>query len=263
MYGEPADVDMSEVPHDRQVPGNAHLAVDNEHQFHVPIVTWAGDRAALIDYLPGDHLFVSAVEGKHSDNVALGPFPSMGATTGALRAGFGDGVVDGSGMIATMNAGGKLLVSNSQSGGYSYAESALLNQDMQRAYKFRSTECYSRGANPNVVSMDYAFVESNDEHAPVSGELWLETWDMPLPEPVVDHEWDGNSLKITILKSAWFFPGQTAFEINPALTEITEARQMGWREMVLTFADPSKVHGATVSFTTKNVFYNYHVAFVA
>ena len=178
----------------------------------------------------------------------------------SLRSGYGDGVLDGSGMIATVNQSGALLVANSQSGGYSYSEHALLNQDMPKAFWVRATECYSRGYAPNMVSMDYAFLEADDVHNPVSSELWLETWDMPLPEPVVAHEWNGERLAIRIEKSAWFFPGQTSFEIYPANTEIANVDVKGWREVELTFVDPKHAHDARITFTTKNVFYYYQAS---
>ncbi|TPV98123.1 MAG: hypothetical protein USCAAHI_02453 [Beijerinckiaceae bacterium] len=108
-----------------------------------------------------------------------------------------------------------------------------------------------------MVSMDYAFVESDGDGHPLSSELWVDTWDMPLPEPVVSHAIQGDKVEITIHKSAWFFPGQTAFQLEPANTFITRVDYNGFREVVLEFDDPTQIRGTKITFDTKNVFYFY------
>lgn len=80
---------------------------------------------------------------------------------------------------------------------------------------------------------------------------------MSLPEPVVQHTFANNVLKIEITKCGWFFHGQTSFEIQPANTFITKVTMNGFREIELEFDDPSQIPGAVVSFETKNVFFHY------
>jgi hypothetical protein len=52
--------------------------------------------------MPGDDLAVAAVEKSGGSYHSSVPFPSMSASYPGLRAGFGDGELDGSGMISTM-----------------------------------------------------------------------------------------------------------------------------------------------------------------
>lgn len=257
-FSEIKDLNLNELEIDEELPANAPVSIDNEQNFHVPLLVKKESAVILIDYHPDDDLYVAAIEAAAGENVSLTAFPSMGTSGGGLlRAGFGDGVVDGAGMIATINKGGELHVANSQSGGYSYAEKAHLNYDMQKAFRFRATECYSRGAAPNMVSMDYVFVESDDGENPLSSELWLETWDMPLPKPIATANWIGDELEIRIQKNGWFFPGQSSFEIYPANTEITSIDFTGWREVRLKFSDKKRIKNAKIMFSTKNVFYYY------
>lgn len=256
-FGPATPLDLSSVPHDTELLANAPVTVDNTYHFHVPTAVTGDGGTTLLDVLPDDDLAVAAIAAPSGAAYALLPFPSKGAMVGGFREGFGDGNVDGSGMIATLSVGGRLLVSNSQSGGYSYPAEATLNHEMQTVVGFRATECYTRGAFPNVVSMDYAFVESDDAGRPVSADLWIDTWDMPLPEPVLKHTFSNGVLRIEILKCAWFLHGQTAFEIEPANTFITKVTMTGFREIELEFDDPSQVPGSVISFETKNVFYHY------
>jgi hypothetical protein len=67
---------------------------------------------------------------------------------------------------------------------------------MQQIYAYRQSECYARGARPNTVSMDYIFVETDDAGRPLSSEMWLATWDMPLPEPVLSYDLTGDKLRL-------------------------------------------------------------------
>ncbi|MCV0439295.1 MAG: hypothetical protein K5880_11730 [Hydrogenophaga sp.] len=250
-------LDLSAVSYETELPANAPITVDHTHQFHVPVAVTGDGQTTLLDVLPDDDLVVAAILTPGGTGHSLAAFPSKPKMINGFREGFGDGVLDGSGVIATMSAGGRLLVSNSQSGGYSYPSEATLNHEMQTVFGFRATECYTRGAVANAVSMDYAFVESDDAGQPVSAELWIDTWDMPLPEPVLHHTFENGVLKIAITKSGWFFHGQTVYEIEPANTFITKVTMNGLREVELEFDDPTQLPGSTVSFETRNVFYHY------
>src|SRR5260221_11367048 len=89
-------------------------------------------------------------------------FPKSPAQAGLLWK--GNGVTDGIGIIATTIAEGKLLISNSQTGGFLYPPERTVNYDMTLMFAFRATECcYTRAQSANMVSMDYLFIESNDD----------------------------------------------------------------------------------------------------
>jgi hypothetical protein len=255
-------LDLSAVPHDREIPSNAPVTIDYTRNFHIPVAVGNGSETMLLDALQDDDLVVAAISGGESVNNAVVDFPAMPTIQAAFREGFGDGSLDGNGIIATMNVAGRLLVANSQSGGYSYPEASHLNYDMQSVYMFRSTQCYTRGVDPNTVSMDYAFIEADADGRPLSAELWVDTWDMPLPTPLISQVRIGDQVRVTIRRSGWFFPGQTAFELDPANTFIKNVKFNGFREAVLEFHDPSKLDGATLSFQTKNVFF-FHKASIA
>lgn len=258
-FSEVKAVDLSAVPDCLELPANAPVMVDNTYNFHIPIAVFSDNSTILLDLLPHDDMVVAAIQ-TNDTGVAYSSarFPSM-SQSGSVgtREGFGDGSLDGSGIIATLAASGRLLVSNSQSGGYSYPQEAQLNHEMQEVFSFRASECYTRGGAPNMVSMDYAFVESDSEGRPISSELWIDTWDMPLPEPLLSSKFENGKLTLKIEKSGWFFHGQTSFEIEPAKTFITKTTLNGFREVEIEFDDPSQVVGTVISFETKNVFYHY------
>ncbi len=256
-FSAPAALDLSFADEATELPASAPVMADNTYNFHVPVLLSAGEETTLVDVMPNDDLAVAAIAEKSGTAHSLVRFPSMGAIYSPLREGFGDGLLDGSGVIATLLSAGKLLASNSQSGGYTYPSEAHLNYEMQRPLVFRATECYTRGTDANIVSMDYLIAEADEDGRAISSDLWIDTWDMPLPVPIVTHSFDGTVLTIRIERSGWFFHGQTHFEITPANTFITKAEMNGFREVKLEFDDPTLVSGCEISFETKNVFYHY------
>jgi hypothetical protein len=257
----PKYLDISSVPHDFVLPGASRVFVDHTKNTHISLAVQKSNNTTALDALPNDDLIVAAIEAVGPAASVISVFPSMPSKYPPLRFGFGDGEIDGAGIIATVASDGRLLASNSQSGGFSYPKAVELNYDMQKMFIYSQSQCYTRGIRPNFVSMDYVFVEADDSGRPLSAELWHETWDMPLPEPIVRHSWDGDRLKIIIEKSAWFFPGQTTFWIEPAVAEITKAEFVDFREMILEFNEPNRVKGTRIWFETKNVFY-HHRGFV-
>ncbi|TPK79438.1 hypothetical protein FJ527_04785 [Mesorhizobium sp. B2-4-18] len=259
-FGQPHLFDLSGISFENEIPSNAPMTLDYTLQIHVPIAVKNGSVTRLLDVILDDDLVVSAIEAPAGFNFAVDAFPKMPAITQAFRTGFGDGHLDGSGIIASLAHQGRLLVSNSQSGGYSFPDAVHLNYDMQGVYGFRSTECYTRGSASNIVSMDYAFVEADNDGRPLSSEFWIDTWDMPLPEPQVTCALDASSATLEILKDGWFFPGQTAFELTPANTFITSVNYVGFRTARLEFDDFSLAKGATITFRTKNVFFYYEAS---
>ena len=65
---------------------------------------------------------------------------------------------------------GRLFSSNSSAGGGHFPEAKLLNHEMPLVAEFSASECYSSGQKPNVVSMDYLFVEAIGVGRPISSE---------------------------------------------------------------------------------------------
>jgi hypothetical protein len=108
--------------------------------------------------------------------------------------------------------------------------------------------------------MDYAFVEADGDGHALSSDLWIDTWDMPLPTPVLRAQWEQDTLRVIIDRDGWFFPGQTTFELEPAITEISKATFVGFREFALQFVDPSKLQDVTLTYETRNVFFHYKAA---
>ncbi len=256
-----SEIDLSAGPVGTVIPGTSRLFVDAVGVIHVSVAVANLGVTTLLDVQLADDLLVAAVVGKEGTSFAIEAFPKKPLSYTGLRDGYGDGKTDGAGVIATLLSDGRLFAANSQSGGYTYPDSTLLNDDMQKMYVHAQTECYTRD-RPNYVSMDYAFVEADESNAPVSSSLWLETWDMPLPEPTLTHEWDGDRLKLKINQDGWFFPGQTMFTIRPAIAEITRVDFADYREMHLEFNAPSRVRGTEVTFETRNVFYFHRAAVI-
>jgi hypothetical protein len=257
----PKPIDLTAVPHDRVVPAQSRLFIDNTGIIHASLLVEYQNDSIVLDSHLDDGIIVAAVSDTKGTHSLIEAFPKMPALYDGLRFGYGDGETDGAGVIATLLSNGRLFASNSQSGGYTYPDAGLLNDDMQRMYLHAQTECYTRN-RPNYVSMDYAFIESDESGNPVSAELWLETWDMPLPLPEIEHTWEGDRLRLRILRDGWFFPGQTSFLIEPTVAEITRADFVDYREMTLEFNAPERVKGTTITFETKNVFFYYQASVI-
>ncbi len=173
---------------------------------------------------------------------------------------FGNGITDGAGLImVALSEDGALFTSNSQAGGILYPPAQHLNHEMPHIYGYDSTECYTRGIEPNVVSMDYIYIERDPTTLlPVNGELHLETWDMPLPIPVFTATASGQEIQVHIEQDANFFPGETTFTFLDSGTTITSVQVTGDRDAVVQTSGESPV-GKRLRFTVQNVFY-YHQA---
>jgi hypothetical protein len=246
-------IDLSKVPHSRVLPAMSGSSIDHTGNYHVPVVV-GGEKDILLDILPGDDLAVAAIERPHIGASALNVFPSKPGIDAALRPGFGDGVLDGNGIIASVGSDGDLYASNSQSGGYSYPSSSLLNHDMPKLFCFRATQCYTRGITPDVVSMDYVFVEADADGHPTENSIWLETWDMPLPKPQLVAKLENNKVVATLVKQGWFFPGKTSVELSDKSVSITGLNIIEGRKLEISVDRPPAA-GTTVSFETRSEFY--------
>ncbi len=168
--------------------------------------------------------------------------------------GRGDGQTDGIGIIATAVSGGRLFAANSQAGGVHFPVERLLNHEMQHIAFFKATDCYTRGAQPNQVSMDYVYLEATDDGSIVSPKLYLETWDMPLPTPRVEARARGTQVSVEIHADAWFDLGKTTFEFSDPTIAMTSMAFVNDRKVIIE-CDTDRLEGARISFTMKNIFY--------
>lgn len=239
------------------VPSLAPPVVDHLGFFHVPFLVRRGGELLAINYMPGEAM-VEAIqtEARHRAAVSLEAFPKKPPTATPEVARFGDGTTDGLGLIMVVQADGRLLTSNSQSGGRHFPAAAVLNHEMPDIAAFAATECYSSGRAGNTVSMDYLWLEGDANGAPISPVLHAETWDMPLPEPVVTASWNDRHVHLSILKDATFIEGCTTFSVDDPHIEIHTARLDGNRRAVLTFTT-ADLRGRRVSFEVRSPFYHH------
>lgn len=243
----------------RLVPALAPPVVDHLGFFHVPFLVRRGRELVAVNWLP-DEALVEAIHTEAESRAALvlAAFPKKGAT-GNPRSEvgrFGDGTTDGLGLIMVVQADGRLLASNSQAGGRHFPAPVVLNHEMPDLAAFAATECYTAGVTPNTVSMDYLWLEGDARGAPVSPALHAETWDMPLPEPVVAASWNDYHVHLILQKDANFLEGQTTFSVDDPHVEIRTARVQGPRHAVLTFST-ANLRGRRVTFEAKNAFYHH------
>lgn len=239
------------------VPSLAPPVVDHLGFFHVPFLVRRGEELLAVNYLPGEAL-VEAIqtEAQHRAAVVLEAFPKKPGSASRETPRFGDGTTDGLGLIMVVQADGRLLASNSQAGGRHFPPAAVLNHEMPDLAAFAATECYSSGRAANTVSMDYLWLEGDASGAPISPVLHSETWDMPLPVPVVTASWNDRHVHLSIQKDANFMEGQTTFSVDDPHVEIQTARVDGPRRAVLTFWT-ADLRGRRVSFEVKTPFYHH------
>jgi hypothetical protein len=212
-------IDLQDFIPDVIVPTASPIARDYHGNFHVPIAALKDDQQHLLDVHSGDVVESMVLKGRGYGYDLL-VFPKRPDEADIL--GRGNGVTDGIGIIATTIVEGKLMISNSQAGGFHYPKERCVNHEMAKMFAFRATECcYTRAQNANMVSMDYLFIESNDDGDPLSNTLWLETWDMPLPTPIIRAVASGDSVTVKIEQDAWFETGKTTFKVTVPGSSIT------------------------------------------
>lgn len=249
-------IDLGDAPFTEFVPANAAIDVDHSGNLHIPIGAIGGDTFHLLDCIPGKIVTdaVATKRAKHNYEV-YGPFPSNpGNSVNGI--GVGDGITDGDGIIVTVVTEGRILAANSQAGGTNYPEPAFLNYDMPRAAALKATHCYTRGARTNSVTMDYLLLESDDSGNPISQKLLIETWDMPLPQPVIEAKANGTTIHVKIAKGAFFYVGKTTFELSDPTVNIRQITFDGARDAFIE-CDTDKLSGVNVSFRAKNIFYDH------
>ncbi|WP_143116407.1 hypothetical protein [Lentzea xinjiangensis] len=251
------DFEAVELPYTepfRTMPASGPPTTDFRGHFHVPIAVADENEAIALD-LVLDEALVEAVtvptNSPQSSRAVTQAFPKK---DGLGR--FGDGVSDGLGIIMVALADSLLYTSNSQAGGIHFPEKAHLNHEMPKVAAFSSTECYTGGRQPNVVSMDYVYLEADEEGLPLSRELHFETWDMPLPVPQVTAIAEGSDITVTIEKDANFEAGRTTFELDPAVqvrgVEVVDDRHA----RVRTVGDVRP--GQRIGFEVRSRFYHHH-----
>lgn len=256
------DFEAVELPYGASfhaLPASAPPATDFLGFFHVPIAVANGEESIALDLVVNEAL-VEAVRmptsASGTPEAGTQAFPKKTATTESdAPQRFGDGVTDGLGIIMVALSEGRLFTSNSQAGGIHFPERVHLNHEMPKVAAFNATECYTGGKQPNVVSMDYVYLEADAEGFPLSGELHFETWHMPLPEPQARARADGSDVIVTIDKDANFIPGETIFELDPSITvrsvEVIDDRNA----RVVT--DAGALTGRRIGFEVRSRFYHH------
>lgn len=248
-------IDLGGFEPDEHLPATSPVFRDYLGNFHVPVATLKGDKRHLFDAM--DDLAVESMTlSARGFGYTLAAFPKKpGMEALAVPLGRGDGTTDGVGVIATATDQGQLLVSNSQTGGAIYPQERLLNHEMPKVFAFKATECcYTRAQTPNTVSMDYIFLECDENGAPISNHLLVETWDMPLPIPVVEANANGSNVVVTIIKDAWFENGRSIFNFDDPSIAINSVNYLDERTVELQ-TNSSSLVGKKITFETKNVFY--------
>jgi hypothetical protein len=248
-------VDLGDFEPDEHLPTTCPVFQDYLGNFHVPVATQKDDKRHLFDVM--DDLAVESMTlSTRGFGYTLARFPKKPEMEArATPRGRGDGSTDGVGIIATAMDQGQLLVSNSQSGGATYPQERLLNHEMPKIFSFKATECcYTRNQVPNTVSMDYVFIECDENGAPISNELLIETWDMPLPIPIIEAKANGSNITVNIIKDAWFENGRTIFNFDDLSIEISAVNYINERTVEIT-TNNSALAGKKITFETKNAFY--------
>jgi hypothetical protein len=273
--GMPDEIDIKSVA-DGAIEYQPYLSapiVDYSGMIHIPVSVSFEGGSRLIDVLVEDETATVAIEKLSSDGqssiVTEAAFPKTVCNKQILFSDeniplkqdfrLGDGTTDGVGVIATLLHSGQLYTSNSQSGGASYPEKVHLNHEMLDIACFSATECFTTGKKPNMVSMDYIFLEAIEKNLPVSGELYLETWDMPLPIPqgsavLVDE----NTIELTIHNNGNFIPGGTSVSIDPSIAKITEVNLEDHRKAFVKFetiGSAKSIRGLSLNIESRNIFY--------
>jgi hypothetical protein len=256
-FDGPNDIDLTGVLRDDFVvrPGYQRPIVDKGGSFHIPIGLESPSEALLLNFVVASDLLVEAI--RVPGRLRKGDLEVFPSTLGSGNT-FGNGVSDGHGLIMVLSTEeGHLYSSNSSAGGGHFPEAKLLNHEMPLVVEFSASECYSSGTKPNVVSMDYLFIESNGVGRPVSGELFIETWDMPLPEPRATATAKGNLVAVTILNDADLEPGKVTFDFDDPGVVILDVTVHDLRSATVK-TDRADLRGSRISFDVLTQFHRHY-----
>ncbi len=257
-FGAPQEMDLAGPLSEgfRVRPGYQRPIVDKGGAMHLPVALQSGSDALVVNVVPGADLVVEAIRvpGELRKG-ALEVFPStLGSGTT-----FGNGVSDGHGLIMAMaTEDGRLYSSNSSAGGSHFPEAQLLNHEMPLVGDFSASECYSSGLKANVVSMDYMFTEVNAVGRPISGEVFIETWDMPLPEPKARARVEGERIEVEVLNDADLEPGKVVFGFDDPTLGITGVEVRDLRHATIRTDRKDDVRGRTLTFDVLTLFHRHY-----
>lgn len=236
-------------------PGFQRPIVDKGGALHVPIGMESTSEALVLNFVVDSDLLVEAI--RVPGRLRKGDLEVFPSTMGSGNT-FGNGVSDGHGLIMVLNTEeGQLFSSNSSAGGGHFPEAKLLNHEMPLVAEFSASECYSSGHKPNVVSMDYLFLESNGVGRPTSAELFIETWDMPLPEPLAKATAKGRSVEVAILNDADLEPGKVTFDFNDPSVAILNVTVNNLRSATVE-TNRSDLRGKVISFDVLTQFHRHY-----
>jgi hypothetical protein len=257
-FSEPEPIDLSDVdPTFSVLPGYQEPIVDKGGALHVPIGMASDTESLALNYVVESGLLVEAIRVPgRLGKCDLWVFPS---TLGSGNT-FGNGVSDGHGLIMGLTTeDGYLYTSNSSAGGSHFPEPQLLNHEMPLIAAFTASECYSSGKTPNFVSMDYLYIEANAVGKPVSSDVYVETWDMPLPVPELRAVAAGKKVHIEVLNDADLEPGKVTFDFDDPEVTILGVEVEGLRSATVS-TDSEDLRGKTLSFDVLTLFHRHFAA---
>lgn len=248
-------LDFSSLNPDSLIPTNAPLLTDYLGNFQIPVTAIKDGNTLVLNITPNEEIVEAIRVPGDAFFASLERFPKKPAVT-ADGLGIGNGFTDGLGLIATVQFNGALLSSNSQSGGHNFPQETMLNFEMPKSFSFKVTNCYTKGEKPNMVSMDYVFIEADELGVPVSQRLMFETWNMPLPQPLLNAKVEGNKLRLKILQDGWFEQGKTTIWLSDPKIEIRNLSFIDDRNIEIE-TDSLNLAGNKITFEMKNLLY-YH-----
>jgi hypothetical protein len=248
------------------IPGFTRPVVDVGGHLHVPIHVGNGAESVALNYVVREDALVEAIRVRGHDAVPSAPFVHGGvpkisqevfpATLGNPDP-YGNGITDGHGLIMVLNTDGRLYSSNSSAGGMFYPPSAHLNYEMPLISVFATTECYTSGLEPNYVSMDYLYLETDADGFPISSGLRLETWDMPLPVPTISAIRKGSEVLVTVEADTDLEPGQVTFSFDDPSIRITDVQVTGLRTATVK-TDTKELEGKTIQVDVDALFHRHY-----
>ncbi|ABX02931.1 hypothetical protein Haur_0279 [Herpetosiphon aurantiacus DSM 785] len=254
-FDKPHAIDLGGYDQDfKLIPGYTEPIVDKGGAFHVPIILSNGRESVALNYIPEHETIVEAI--RVTGGNPLGKLAVFPSTVGS-KTSFGNGTSDGHGLIMILATEGRLFTSNSSAGGIYFPEAVLLNHEMPLIAGFAASECYSSGLKPNIVSMDYIYLEANSIGQVASPTLHYETWDMPLPLPQATAKSKGASVAITIQSDADVEPGKVVFNFDDPSIVITNSTITSLRTATLETNTP-KLSGKKVSFDILTLFHRHY-----
>lgn len=255
-YSEPRPIDLSPLEKGFEVvPGYSKPIVDKGGGFHVPIAMTNGKEALAVNLVVRENALVEAIRVRGvTKAVSIEVFPS---TVGSETS-FGNGVSDGHGLIMVLGTqDGQLFSSNSSAGGIYFPPAALLNYEMPLVAAFAASECYSAGQKPNMVSMDYLFIEANDVGDPVSPRMSMETWDMPLPLPQATAKANDTTIRLEIQADCDLEPGKVRFSFDDPAVTVTDVRITSLRAAEID-TNTHDLRGKRLAFDVLTLFHRHH-----